>query len=86
MKGGDNNALVYAWYSTHKQDGGISIEKQIARCQEYGMFKGFGIVDKIQDLAISGVAKRAFDLSVDFLCGAYGAFLKEFAKWWRAIP
>lgn len=47
-------ALVYARYSTHKQDGGISIENQIARCKEYANFKGFDIIDIIQDLAISG--------------------------------
>lgn len=52
-------ALVYARYSTHKQDGGISIENQIARCEEYAKFKSFEIVDIIQDLAISGGMNRA---------------------------
>lgn len=47
-------ALVYCRYSTHKQDGGISIENQIARCNEYAKFKGFEVIDIIQDLAVSG--------------------------------
>lgn len=52
------NSLVYARYSTHKQDAGVSIENQISRCKEYAKFKSFGIVDIIQDLAISGGVNR----------------------------
>jgi len=52
-------ALVYARYSTHKQDGGISIENQISRCKEYATFKDFQIIDVIQDLAMSGGVNRA---------------------------
>ena len=47
-------ALVYARYSTHKQDNGVSIENQIARCREYATYRGLDIVDIIQDLAVSG--------------------------------
>lgn len=51
-------ALVYARYSTHKQDDGISIENQIARCREYADYRDYTIVSVIQDLAISGGINR----------------------------
>lgn len=60
-------ALVYARYSTHKQDNGISIENQITRCKEYAKFKGFQIIDIIQDLAISGGLNRARQGFMDLL-------------------
>lgn len=45
-------AIIYGRYSTDKQD--MSIEVQISRCREYAEYKGFQVVDVIQDLAVSG--------------------------------
>ncbi len=47
-------AIVYVRYSTHKQDSGLSIEQQIARCKEYAAFRNYEIAEIIEDAAISG--------------------------------
>ena len=49
----NNNAVIYARYSSHRQDE-QSIEGQLHVCHEYAKRNGFTVVGEYIDRAISG--------------------------------
>jgi DNA invertase Pin-like site-specific DNA recombinase len=59
--------VIYARYSSHKQDDGFSIQGQLEACDAFARQRGFKVVDHYIDEAISGTTDKrdAFQQLID---------------------